>query len=152
MTVVNDEGKVCAMISGEKEGGILSLYDVSSKEFGPGLTLESNRNGGRVELFAGTNKPQTEITSGDLLLRTEDGVDVANIGADRGRGGAVILSNEKGREQMRMTAMVDGAILRMFGSPKGRGWPLNAYVSDDSGFLFVADKDGNTTGQLPAKK
>lgn len=152
LVVVNDEGKICAMISGEKEGGTLSLFDVSKKKFGQGVSIQANKYGGKLELFSGTNKPQTELSSGGVLLRTETGFDAVEIGVDDDRGGAVVLANMKGNEQVRMTAMPTGAILRMFGSRDGKGWPFNAYVSDNAGYVFVSDAKGNTTGQLPAKK
>jgi hypothetical protein len=155
ITIVNDEGKVCGGIYGEKEGGVLLLYEVATKDFGPAVKVEANREGGEIALFDESAKPSLELFGaggqGALLLRGHDQKDSVAIGTDPQYGGTVLLNAPDGGRRISILAMPDGGYLRFLNSSPHRGWPVNLYASGGNGELYLADGKGNTTAKLPDK-
>ena len=68
LSIVNDEGKTVLELSGDKEGGIISIRSTKEKEL---VLLRTNGTGGYIQVYRHDGKPGARMWVGPLTNAPE---------------------------------------------------------------------------------
>ncbi|MGI9517242.1 MAG: hypothetical protein ACR2NP_09360 [Pirellulaceae bacterium] len=108
LSIVNDEGKTVLKLSGDQEGGIISIRSQKEKEL---VVLRTNDTGGYIQVFQHDGKPGARMWVGPL---THDKIagNVQVFGPE-GESAVVLGSGHEGDVPVSMGAGVRGGVISL---------------------------------------
>ena len=108
LSIVNDDGKTVLELSGDKEGGIISIRSAQAKEL---VLLRTNGTGGYIQVYRHDGKPGARMWVGPL---THDKIaGNVQVYGPEGQSAVVLGSGHEGNVPVSMGAGVRGGVISL---------------------------------------